>query len=139
MEAKQYLRQAHRLNELIASEQEELNELRRLAETVSSPVISDMPKNPSSSLEAPYVKYVLKMAELEKKIEQEMEHYLSIKDEIRDVINEVTNNEERLLLRYRYINFLEWEEICDRMNVSERTVHRIHSSALQKVIVPSHI
>lgn len=36
----------------------------------------------------------------------------------------------RMLLRFRYIDGLEWEPICVRMSYSWRQVHRLHSNAL---------
>lgn len=40
---------------------------------------------------------------------------------------------ERILMRYRYIQGLTWEEICAAMHYSWRQVHRIHASALQQL------
>lgn len=136
MEAKQYLRKAYRLHELIESEKAELDALRELAESVSSSSVSDMPKSPSKDNAAPYEKHILKMVDLEAKINREIQEYLAIGDEIREVINKVEDNEERLLLRNRYIHYMGWEEICERMHISEKTAHRIHSTALRNVVVP---
>lgn len=36
----------------------------------------------------------------------------------------------RMLLRFRYIDGLPWEEVCVRMNYSWRQTHRLHSRAL---------
>lgn len=43
---------------------------------------------------------------------------------------------ERLLLKYRYLKNQSWEDIAIDLNVSYRTVHRIHASALRNFIVP---
>ena len=37
----------------------------------------------------------------------------------------------RMLLRFRYIDGLPWEEVCVRMNYSWRQTHRMHSKALE--------
>ena len=136
METKQYLRKAYRLHELIESEKAELDALKDLAHSVSSSNVSDMPKSPSKDNSAPYEKCVLKMVDLEAKIKKEIQEYILLAEEIREVINNVEDNEERLLLRHRYLHFLEWEEIEEKMHLSKRSVHRIHSSALQNVKVP---
>lgn len=39
----------------------------------------------------------------------------------------------RMLLRYRYIDGLKWEEVCVRMNYSWTQTHEHHSRALQKL------
>ena len=44
--------------------------------------------------------------------------------------------EEQLVLRYRYLDNCSWEEISRMLNVSLRTVHRIHGAALQNFIIP---
>lgn len=134
--AKQYLKQAHRLNELINSEVEELEQLMQLSSSTSSSNLSGMPSSSNRNTEATYAKAVIKVIDLEEKIKDEIASYVKLKDEIRDTINALTDNDEKLLLRYRYINFLTWEEICEKLNISMRTVHRFHASALQNIKVP---
>lgn len=51
-------------------------------------------------------------------------------------IEHMENPEERLLLKYRYLKNQSWEDIALGLNVSYRTVHRIHASALSDFAVP---
>ena len=39
----------------------------------------------------------------------------------------------RMLLRYRYLDGLKWEEVCVRMNYSWRQTHRLHGEALRQL------
>ena len=39
----------------------------------------------------------------------------------------------RMLLRYRYMDGLKWEEVCVRMNYSWRQTHRLHGEALRQL------
>ena len=39
----------------------------------------------------------------------------------------------RMLLRYRYLDGLKWEEVCVRMNYSWMQTHRIHANALNQL------
>ncbi len=135
MTAKEFLKQAYRLNELINSDLEELQNLRELSRCVSSPVLEEKVSK-TKSTETPFEKYVIRIVDLEKQIQQEVERLIKLKSDIREAINQMENVDEKLLLRYRYINFLNWEEICVNLNVSMRTVHRLHSSALQHLNVP---
>jgi len=135
MMAKEFLRQAYRLNELINSDLEELQNLRGLSRSVSSPLFEEKISG-TKSTDPPFVRYVRKIIDLEKQIQQEVDHLVKIKSDIREAINQMRNVDEKLLLRYRYINFLNWEEICVNLNVSMRTVHRLHSLALQHLKVP---
>lgn len=135
MMAKEFLRQAYRLNELINSDLGELQNLRELSRSVSSPVFEEKISG-TRNTDPPFVRYVGKIIDLEKQIQQEVDRLVKLKSDIREAINQMQNVDEKLLLRYRYINFLNWEEICVNLNVSIRTVHRLHSSALQHLKVP---
>lgn len=136
MQAKQYLKQAYRLNELIQTNQKELDELNELSASLPGIDYSKDRVQTSVSSDAGYTKIVDKIIELEKAIKSDIEKLLSLKLEIRTVINEVADNEEKLLLKHRYLNFMSWDDICYEMHISERTVHRIHASALRNVVVP---
>lgn len=137
MNAKQYLKQAYRLNELIKSNQDELNALRESATSISGIDYSkDKVQSSKSSGDAGFVNIVAKIVELEDSINDDIAMCISLKNEIRTVINNVQDADEKILLRLRYINFKTWDEICDELHVSLRTVHRIHSAALEKVKVP---
>lgn len=136
MQAKQYLKQAYRLNELIRCNQQELEELKELSTNLPATDYSKDRVQGSSAGDASYTKIVEKIVELERAIKADIEMLLSLKLEIRTVINEVVDNEEKLLLKHRYLNFMSWEDICDDMHMSMRTVHRLHSSALMSVKVP---
>ena len=138
MNAKQYLKQAYRLNELIESNQEELSALRESAS--SSPGIDyskDKIQSSKSSGDAGFVNIVAKIIEIEDSINADISKLFALKLQIRTVINAVENPDERLLLHDRYINFYTWEQVCEKMNVSLRTAHRIHSTALSNVKIPS--
>lgn len=136
MTAKEYLRQAYRLNELINSDLEELEQLRALSTSISSPNMSGMPSSGSRNTEPAFAKAIMKIIDLEKKVNDEIDRYVDLKAEIRETINQLSDNEEKVLLRCRYINFCTWDVICEKLSVSMRTVHRIHASALQNVKVP---
>lgn len=136
MQAKDYLRQAYRLNELIQCNKQELANLRYLSDDIPGVDYSKDRVQTSSPHEARFTKIVAKIIDLENAIQADIELLLSLKLEIRTVINAVKDNEERLLLKHRYLNFLSWDDICEQMNVSMRTAHRIHTSALSHVKVP---
>ena len=136
MQAKQYLKQAYRLNELINSDLEELAELKIFSKNISSPNLSGMPSSGTRNTDSAFSRAVDKIIDLENHINEEIVHLVDLKKEIRSVINELIDGDEKLLLKYRYINFLGWEDICEKMNVSIRTAHRIHATALANVKIP---
>ena len=136
MQAKDYLKQAYRLNELIQSNKSELDELRVLSESVSGIDLTKEPSSRSPSGDAGFAKIVMKIIDLEKAINDDINELLSLKLEIRTTINTVKDNDEKLLLKLRYLNFMTWENICDEMSVSVRTAHRIHADALKNIVIP---
>ncbi|HBR01731.1 MAG TPA: flagellar biosynthesis protein FliA, partial [Ruminiclostridium sp.] len=117
MTAKEFLKQAYRLNELINSDLEELQGLRDLSRSISSPVLEEKVSG-TKNTDPPFVKYVVRIVDLEKQIQQEVDRLVKLKTDIREAVNRMENVDEKLLLRYRYINFLNWEEICVNLNVS---------------------
>lgn len=66
MTAKEYLQQAYRLNELIDSDVHELERLRDLAGRISSPNFGERVQS-SRNLDAPFVKYLGDIMEMEKR------------------------------------------------------------------------
>lgn len=138
MNAKQYLKQAYRLNEIIKSNQEELFALRELASSISGIDYSkDKVQSSKNSGDASFVNVVTKIVKLEDSINTDIATCINLKNEIRTVINEVQDVDEKILLRLRYINFYTWEQVCEKMDVSLRTTYRIHSTALSNVKIPS--
>lgn len=138
MNAKQYLRQAYRLNELINSDIQELEQLKALSKSISSPTLSGMPSS-GRKQEAPFVNAITKIVDLEKVIDAEIDRFVDLKKEIRTVISSVEDNSQQLCLKLRYLQFLKWESVAAKMDLSLKQVHRIHNEALQAVKLPFEI
>lgn len=133
MKAKQYLQQAFKINELIDSKMEELKELQIMSTSLPGTDFSQERVQKSKSHEAKFTKYVISIVDLEKKIDEEMAQLMELKIEIREKINQVEDSKRRLVLLYRYINFMMWEEIADKMSYSIKQLHRIHNDALTDI------
>ena len=82
------------------------------------------------------VNIIARIVDLENEIHDEIEQLIALKKQIRDVINKLENVNEKLVLKYRYLMFFQWEEICDKMHYSPRQIHRFHDSALENIEVP---
>lgn len=136
MTAKEYLNQAYRLNELIKSNELEIKDLEELKRSIGGIDYSKDRVQTSPSSDAGYTKIVHAIADLEKAIKEDTEKMLRLKLEIRTVINEVQDNEQKLALKYRYLNFMSWDDVAEELNVSQRTAIRIHDIAIQSIVVP---
>ena len=135
MTNKEYLRQAYRLDQRINSDIEEVARLREMASGISAPALGDKVQT-SRSGEAPFVRSVEKIMALEEKINQEIDLLVDLKEQIRGVITAVPDTDERMVLRYRYIQGLTWEQIGLEMNADERTIRRWHGNALLHITIP---
>ena len=135
MNAKEYLNQAYRLNELIDSDAQELERLRELAGRIGGSNFGERVQT-SKNADTPFVKYLGDIIDMEGKLQRELCELVVLKKQILSALERMTNRDERLLLTYRYMDNVSWEEIAGSLSVSMRTVHRIHSAALQNFQVP---
>jgi DNA-directed RNA polymerase specialized sigma subunit len=112
-----------------------LEEFEMLKSKIESPTISqlsDMPKNLTVSNNK-FDNYLIVMEKYTEKIKTNLENLLNIKLNIETNINNLSESRERLILRYRYIEGLKWEEICVKMNYTWQHCHRIHGYALHNL------
>ena len=116
MTAKEYLRQAYRLDHRINSDLAELERLRDMEGSISSPSFEEH-YNPNRNTEAPFIRCLEKVWDLEMKIKTEIDKLISLKDQMREVIDAV--------------------QIGDELKADESTVRRWHRRALASVIVPA--
>lgn len=137
MKAKEYLHQAYRLDKRIQSNIEEMERLRVLSTSVSSPGWGERIQTQRYT-DALFVRYLERIEELQIKINDEVDHLVALKAEIRDVINKVMDIDERMVLRYRYVHNYTWEQIGDELNADKSTIRRWHGNALNHVIVPEN-
>lgn len=70
-------------------------------------------------------------------LDQEERNYIEARYErikicqkITKQIEQLENEDEKDVLMYRYIRLLKWEDICVKMSVSWKQVHRVHANAL---------
>ena len=135
MTVKEYLGQAYLLDKRIKSDTMELEELRLMAQTISSPGFEEH-YNASKNTDAPYIKTLEKMFDMESKIMTEMNLLLELKEQIRDVISQVEKPEHQMIMRYRYIHNLSWYKIGDKLCADITTVQRWHNKAIAKIKLP---
>ena len=135
MTAKEYLKQAYRLDHRIDSDIAEMERLREMACSVGSPGFEEH-HNPNRPTEAPFVRALEKMWAMQEKINAEIDRLVDLKAQMRGVIEAVPDTDERMVLRYRYIHNMTWEQIGDELHADKSTVRRWHGSALQHVVMP---
>lgn len=139
MTPKQYLQQAYLLNELIDSNIVELEMLQATKDGLSG--ISYDKENvqggklPTSQPE----NITIKIERLQEEINREIDQYVDLKLDIHAAINRMRDSAERLILRLRYIEFRQWDDIQTVMKKERTQVFSIHQKALNHFVVPEKV
>lgn len=130
MTAKEYLSQYKDLNDSINAKLEQVGELRRKAQTVSSGssdgTHSPTPRDRIGEITA-------RIVDLEREINEDIDRSIDLQREIRAAIATVPEVRLRALLELKYINCLTLEEIAMRMGYCYMQICRLHGKALTAV------
>ena len=137
MTAKEYLSQGYRLEQIIKLIKMDIEYWQDLASSVSSPGFEEH-FNATRNTDAPFVKQIYKMMEYQDLLTAKLELHIKLKTEMQQAISEMSNQDERLVLEFRYIKNLTWPRIADLMYVDESTVRRWHDKALNHFVVPEN-
>ena len=135
MTAKEYLSQAKQLDDIINCRLRELEYWRNLSKNISGSNFEEH-FNSSRPSEAPFVRCLEKIDEIERDINSRVDTLVDLRTETNKAIDALEDFEEQLVLRGRYLDNLTWEAIGKIMGVSLRTVHRVHRATLEHFPVP---
>ncbi|MDD4291042.1 MAG: sigma-70 region 4 domain-containing protein [Clostridia bacterium] len=134
MTAYEYLSQCYYLDRQIKYDLMELEELRELSASISSSNFGEKVSG-TKSTDAPFVRALERLWEKEEKINDEIIRLTKLKEEIQETINRLKDRDERFILLYRYMQRMKYQDIALELNLSERTVRRLHNRALGKIVV----
>lgn len=127
LSTKEWLLRAWKIdNEITALEREkETEEARATSVTAgySDVKVQTSKKNSTEDATVAYIDY-------EKKIKKRIDELYAVKCEIFDAISKVDNPTYRTLLTLRYLQFMTWERIAEKMNIDGRHVYKLHNKAL---------
>lgn len=137
MTAKEYLSQGYRLEQVIKYIKMDIDYWQTLAYNLSSPSFEEN-SQASRNTNAPYTKQVHKILECQDELVSKLELHIQLKNEIQKAIEEMDNQDERLVLEFRYIKNLTWARIADMLYIDESTVRRWHNRALSHFVVPKN-
>lgn len=94
--------------------------------------MGDEPRGGRSSDVDPLTEAVHQMDQLLQKYREKLAPCLTAQNYIEQRIEPLDDVEQRLM-RYRYIDGLEWEDVCRAMAYSWSHTHRVHARALDKL------
>lgn len=128
MTAKEYLQQYKALTIRVQILQETIEQLRTEAESVHVN-LDGMPHTQGNKT---WEEIVIKLADCESELSDEMSALWSRRMEIINTIG-MLDHRHQLLLHKRYIEDERWEQIAYEMHITWRHCHRIHGRALAEL------
>lgn len=123
---KEYLRRYHAAELAEREIREEIDDLRM--NKMFPALIQDGMPHGSSCMDLS--EYAAQLDELLTELKDQMELRIRIRREITRKIESMQDETEKAVLRLRYIHWLRWEQIAERMGYSLRNITKIHGKAL---------
>lgn len=132
MRVKEFLGRALQIDDMINSEMAELDSLRRLSMNIGGSRLDERVTH-SAPNEAPFAKWVERIVDKEKEVNEKIDRLVAIKMEISEFIDKVQNARWQRLLRTRYVMCKSWPDVAVEMNCGLSTVFRIHKKILENL------
>lgn len=123
---KEYLRRYHAAELAEREIREEIDDLRM--NKMFPALLQDGMPHGSSCMDLS--EYAAQLDELLTELKDQMEQRIRIRREITQRIEAMQDETEKTVLRLRYIHWLRWEQIAERMGYSLRNITKIHGKAL---------
>ena len=79
-----------------------------------------------------------KIVDLEKEIGREIDNLEKVICQVEQTIDTLQNQNQRNVLKLRYLNGMKWEQIAVKLNYNYRWILRIHGLALKNLAIESH-
>lgn len=130
MTAKEYLQQIRKADIMINYKQQQLDELRSLATSITSALNPD--KVQSSGVSDKVGDAVAKIVDLQTEINRDIDGLVDLKKEVMNIIDKLDATSLELIYS-RYFEFKTWEQIACQMNYSCQWIWKLHGEALKKV------
>ena len=125
-----YLSRYRRMSKRIDRLLEEQSRWRERALKIT-PVLSQTPGGGESG--SPIERPMDKVLEIDVEINREIDELQIVRQEIRAAMNQLEDENLKLLMEYRYIDGLTWEQIAEKMDYSRQWVTSLHGTALLKI------
>ena len=136
MRVETYLSQGRLLNQRINYQLKKLGELKNAACSLPAVTIRKDKVQSSTDGDAPFVRALIRVEEMEERINREIDMLADLKEEIMGVIGQVNSEELQMVLIYRYLEGMTWEEIGNLFHAGRTTVKRWHRKAIEQIVLP---
>ena len=132
MQAKEYLQQLKRMDTAITLKIKEADTLRARSESMGGRDYSKERVQSSHSTDAPYVKTLTRVIDLEQEIDQEIDRLSAKRHEIITQIQGLKNSKHIELLYKRYVEFKRFDLIAKEMRYTYSYIRALHRHSLQE-------
>ncbi|MBQ9644198.1 MAG: DUF1492 domain-containing protein [Lachnospiraceae bacterium] len=138
MNVKDYLKQGRLLDQRINYNLRRIKEMRDGLDGICSPQIKADKVQTSPDGDPAYVKILMRISEMEERIDQEIDMLVDLRNQIDETVKTVKDENYQMLLLYRYIENRTWENIGEQLGIDRSTVKRWHRAALELVVMPEN-
>lgn len=129
MTAKEFLSRAYLLDQQINCKLEQISTLRELACRCTSNITDERVNSTKDNSKMENI--ILKIVDLEREINIDIDRLVDLKKEISIAIATVKNPVHRLILELRYITGKDWQAIADELHYDICHVQRVHGQCLK--------
>ena len=130
MTSKEFLQKPMRIQHRIEQLQLKRQTFEELANSIPGGNYDKPLVQKTRNTQAPVIKWIDKIMEVEKEIEKLEEEFEVAKAEVIKAIEKLDNADYQTLLIMRYLNEYSWTSICEKMYVSLSTAKRWHWEAI---------
>ena len=133
MTSKEFLQRPMRLRWRIDALKLQKEQYEELANSIPGGNYDKPVVQKTRSNEAPFIKWIDKIMDIEKKIELLEAEYETAKAEVVKAIEKLPNPDYQTILIMRYLNEYSWADICDKLYISLSTAKRWHWDAINSL------
>ena len=131
MTTKQYLCQVRILDSKINHRIKQAEEIKQKAFSISA-IDTTKDKVQSSASSDSGLRFIDKYVDMVREIDELIDKYVDLKDQIITQIHDLDDERYIDILYYRYIDYLLFSEIAEKMNYTKDHVWRLHRNALKE-------
>ena len=128
-EKKEYLKSYQSLAREIEQKQFSLSNLIDSRDRITT-ILSDMPRGGGNKDRSMISDEII---DLQKDLQEKLKAAMALRIDIKSKIDEVDDIDRRIVLSYRYIDNLKFDDIADRMNFSVRSVFYLYDKGIKDI------
>ena len=136
MKVETYLKQGQLLDQRINYKLKKLAELRNTISDIHSPVISKNRVQTSPTGDAPFVRALMRVEKMEEQINREIDTLVDLRKQIQSVIDQVEREDFRMVLVYKYLENMSFDQIAKLLHAAKATIYHWHKKAIKQIVLP---